>query len=164
MLDYEGVRRLLPQSHPFILIDRVLEFEPKRRIVCLKNVTGNESYFPGHFPSLAIMPGALIGEAVSQATILLFRLSEKSSADGRLFLVGATRTRFLSPVFPGDALVITVELIKLLSSSALVGGRVEVDGQVVVKSTLALAAVSPGDLKRRQRLGPRETPAPEVSR
>jgi len=75
MLDFEGVRRLLPQGYPFIFVDRVLDFEANRRIVCLKNVTGTEPFFPGHFPEVAIMPGALMGEAIAQASILLFRLS-----------------------------------------------------------------------------------------
>lgn len=143
MLDFEGIRRLLPQSHPFIFVDRVLDFEANRRIVCLKNVTGNEYFFPGHFRGVAIMPGALIGEAIAQASILLFRLSEEDHPgnDDRIFVVGTTRTRFIHPVVPGDALIITVDAAKLFTSSALVKGRAEVDKRVVVKSTITLAAV-----------------------
>jgi 3-hydroxyacyl-[acyl-carrier-protein] dehydratase len=165
VLDYEDVRRLLPQSPPFIFIDRVLDFEAKRRILCLKNVTGNESFFSGHFPSVAIMPGALIGEAIAQASILLFRLSEQTAAEGadRVFVVGTTRTRFLSPVFPGDTLYITVEVTKLLSDAALVTGSVEADGRVVVKSTLTLAAVHLADLKRQRLPAPRERAGKGVS-
>jgi 3-hydroxyacyl-[acyl-carrier-protein] dehydratase len=149
VLDFEGVRGLLPQSYPFIFVDRVLDFEAKRRIVCLKNVTGNEPFFAGHFPEIAIMPGALMGEGIAQASILLFRLSEEASpeAGGRIFLVGTTRTRFIQPVFPGDSLRITVNVAKLFSKSAMVKGIVEVDGRTVVKSTVTLAAVRPEELR-----------------
>jgi 3-hydroxyacyl-[acyl-carrier-protein] dehydratase len=149
VLDFEGVKRLLPQSYPFIFIDRVLDFEAKRRIVCLKNVTGNEPFFAGHFPEIAIMPGALMGEGIAQASIILFRLSEETSpeGEGRVFLVGTTRTRFIEPVFPGDSLRITVNVTKLFSKSAMVKGIAEVDGRTVVKSTVVLAAVRPDDLR-----------------
>jgi len=166
VLDFEAVRRLLPQGHPFIFVDRVLEFEAQRRILCLKNVTGTEFYFPGHFPGVAIMPGALIGEAIAQSAILLFRLSETSpdGSDGRVFLVGTTRTRFLKPVFPGDALYITVEVTKLLSSSAMVEAHVEVEGRTVVKSTLALAAVPASALTRSSRWNTQPAVEEEVTR
>jgi 3-hydroxyacyl-[acyl-carrier-protein] dehydratase len=149
VLDFEGVRRLLPQSYPFIFVDRVLDFEAGRRIVCLKNVTGNEPFFAGHFPEIAIMPGALMGEGIAQASILLFRLSEEASppAGGRIFLVGTTRTRFIEPVFPGDSVRITVTVAKLFSKSAMVKGIAEVDGRAVVKSTITLAAVRPEELR-----------------
>lgn len=149
VLDFEGVRRLLPQSYPFVFVDRVLEFEAKRRIVCLKNVTGNEPFFAGHFPEIAIMPGALMGEGIAQASILLFRLSEEAlpTARGRVFLVGTTRTRFIEPVFPGDSVRFTVQVEKLLSSSALVKGVAEVDGRAVVRSTITLAAVRADELR-----------------
>ena len=155
MLDFEGVRRLLPQGHPFIFIDRVLELDPGRRIVCKKNVTGSEPFFPGHFPEVAIMPGALTGEAIAQASILLFRLSEEElplQTKNRIFLVGTTRTRFLQPVYPGDTMIITVEVEKLLSSSALVRGVAAVDGQPAVKSSLTLAALPADALKGGERV------------
>ena len=165
MLDFEDVRRLLPQAHPFIFVDRVLDFEAKKRIVCLKNVTGSESYFPGHFPGIAIMPGALIGEAVAQSAALLFVLSEKyPEENNRLFVVGTTRTRFLKPVFPGDTLTITVEVVKLLSSSAMVKGWVEVNGEKVVTTSLALAAIDAAELKAQKRSLSRTRLQQEVSR
>jgi 3-hydroxyacyl-[acyl-carrier-protein] dehydratase len=99
------------------------------------------------------MPGALMGEGIAQASIILFRLSEEGSreAGGRIFLVGTTRTRFIQPVFPGDSLRITVEVLKLFSKTAMVKGIAEVDGRTVVKSTVTLAAVQPEEL----RAGPR---------
>ncbi|TAH37093.1 MAG: 3-hydroxyacyl-ACP dehydratase FabZ [Planctomycetota bacterium] len=151
ILDFEGVRRLLPQGPPFLFIDRVLELEKGRSIVCKKNVSGAEPYFPGHFPELAVMPGALIGEAIAQAAILLFRLSEEENraAGGRVFVIGTTRTRFLQPVFPGDTLFITVQVDKLFSASAMVSGRAEVDGRVVTRSTLTMSVLPPGALQKK---------------
>jgi 3-hydroxyacyl-[acyl-carrier-protein] dehydratase len=146
LLDYEGVRRLLPQKHPFIFIDRVLELEPRRKIVCLKNVSGGEPYFAGHFPEIAVMPGSLIVEALAQASILLFRMSdqaavEKSDEDERIYLAGTTRSHFLHPVFPGDSLILTVDVTKLLTNAAMVKGKAEVDQRLVTTASLTFAAV-----------------------
>ena len=88
-MNFEEVRATLPQKYPFIFIDRVLELEAGKRIVCLKNVTGNESFFAGHFPDFAVMPGALILEALAQATIILFKRSGN----------GPTVSRFAVPVW-----------------------------------------------------------------
>lgn len=171
--DFEGIRRLLPQGHPFIFVDRVLDFESNRYIVTLKNVTGSEPFFAGHFKQLAVMPGALIGEAIAQSSILLFRLSRSAEDNGRppvdsrghlsiapedendrrIFVVGTTRTRFLQPVFPGDSLTMRVEVEKLLSSSAMVSGWGEVDGRKVVKTTLTLSAIDAGLLEPQQEIG-----------
>jgi 3-hydroxyacyl-[acyl-carrier-protein] dehydratase len=159
VLDFEGVRELLPQSYPFIFIDRVLEFDPHRSIVCLKNVSGNEPFVPGHFRDLAIMPGALMGEAIAQAAILLFRLSEQAATNAvqdRIFVVGTTRTRFLHLVFPGDSLVITVRVLKLLSRSAMVRGQAEVAGRVMVTSTITLAAIPREELRQLRHRSGRE--------
>jgi len=166
MLDFEGIRRLLPQGYPFIFVDRVLEFEANRRIVCLKNVTGSEPFFAGHFPEVAIMPGAIMGEAIAQAAILLFRLSDPVRPDvkGRIFLVGTTRTRFLHPVFPGDTLILTIDAVKVLSSSALVKGQADVAGLTVLKSSITVAAVRPDALTRGRRAAPPEGVAKEASR
>jgi 3-hydroxyacyl-[acyl-carrier-protein] dehydratase len=79
-LNFEEVRRLLPQSHPFLMVDRVLELHPGERIVAQKNISGNETFFEGHFPGMAIMPAALILESLAQATILLVRKSAELAA------------------------------------------------------------------------------------
>jgi 3-hydroxyacyl-[acyl-carrier-protein] dehydratase len=157
LLDYEGVRRLLPQQHPFIFIDRVLELEPQRKIVCLKNVSGGEPYFAGHFPEIAVMPGSLIVEALAQASILLFRMSEEaageSGRDERIYLAGTSRARFLHPVFPGDPLILTVEVEKLLSNAAMVKGKGQVHERLVAMASLTFAAV-PRDTLAAGRMSP----------
>ena len=75
MITFEEIRTLLPQKYPFLFIDKVIEFEERKRILCVKNVSGNEPVFVGHFPDFAIMPGVLIIEAMAQASIILFRKS-----------------------------------------------------------------------------------------
>ncbi|MBT6048598.1 MAG: 3-hydroxyacyl-[acyl-carrier-protein] dehydratase FabZ, partial [Candidatus Scalindua sp.] len=75
MLNFEEVRELVPQKYPFLFIDKVIELQKESRIVCLKNISGNEPFFAGHFPDFAIMPGVLIVEALAQASIILFKKS-----------------------------------------------------------------------------------------
>lgn len=151
VLDYEGVRSLLPQRYPFVFVDRVLRFDPPGHIECLKNVSANEPYFAGHFPEKAIMPGALMMEALAQSSILLFRLAHPEGFDtprgdgaegpGAVFVVGTSRSQFLQPVVPGDALHLHVEVEKLLSDSAIVAGRGEVDGRRVLSARLTFARI-----------------------
>ncbi len=152
MLDSDEVRRLLPQSYPFVFVDRVLEFEPGVRIVCEKDITGDEPFFRGHFREIAVMPGALTGEAMSQSAILLFRLSQEGCDAGRdddhVFVVGSTRTRFLQPIFPGDTLLMEVLFDKLLSASAMVTGIGRVNGRDVIKTSLTLAVVELQEMRR----------------
>ena len=153
MLDFDDVRRLLPQSYPFVFIDRVLDLVPFESIECLKNVSGNEPYFAGHFPEMAIMPGALMMEACAQASILLFRMSGpgeamlQEDATG-VFVVGTSRSQFLKPVVPGDALHIKVDVERMFKKAAIVKVRGEVDGEVVLKASLSFARIERGALQR----------------
>ena len=107
-LDIIDIFKILPHRFPFLLIDRVIEIEPRRRIVALKNVTINEPFFAGHFPSLPIMPGVLIVEAIAQAGGALL-LTEIEDRDNKLIMfTGVERARFRRPVVPGDQLRIEV--------------------------------------------------------
>lgn len=144
-MDFEEVRRLLPQKYPFIFIDRVQEIEPGRRIICLKNVTGNEPYFKGHFPDFAVMPGALILEALGQAAILLFQKSSvEQTGRVRRFVFTTVKGRMLKPVLPGDQMRLEVTMEKMISTGGIVKGEATVEGQVCVRSELTFAAVDEG--------------------
>lgn len=139
LLNFEDVKQILPQKYPFIFIDRVLELEKGKRILCLKNVAGNEPYFEGHFPQYAIMPGALILEALAQAAIILFRKSateENPPGEDPVYLFGAVKGRMLRPVVPGDQLMLEVVVEKMISTGAVVNGTARVDGRVVTKSSM----------------------------
>jgi 3-hydroxyacyl-[acyl-carrier-protein] dehydratase len=129
-MDIKEILEHLPHRYPFLLVDRVLEIEPNKRIVALKNVTINEPFFPGHFPGHPIMPGVMIIEAMAQAAaILTFKSTEK--LDGRLvYFLGIDDARFKSPVVPGDQLILeahherTLRGIGKFTAQARVGDRI----------------------------------------
>jgi 3-hydroxyacyl-[acyl-carrier-protein] dehydratase len=138
-MDIHKVLKLLPHRYPFLLIDRVLEFEKDRRLVALKNVTFNEPYFTGHFPIRPVMPGVLIVEAMAQATGLLAMESnpETVSPTSIYLFVGIDKARFKRPVEPGDQLRIEVTLnsirrgIGMFSCSASVDGKVAASAEIM---------------------------------
>ena len=106
----EEIKEYLPHRYPFLLIDRVVEFEKDKRIVALKNVTVNEPFFPSHFPHIAVMPGVLIVEAMAQAAAVLSLKSLGHKNDGKwvYYFVGIDGARFKRPVTPGDQLRLEV--------------------------------------------------------
>lgn len=132
------IKEYLPHRYPFLLVDRVLELEPEKRIVALKNVTINEPFFQGHFPHYPVMPGVLIVEAMAQAAALLsFKsLGTKRDDNTVVYLVGVDGARFKRPVVPGDTLILEAE--KLLEKRGLVKYtvRAKVDGQIACEATL----------------------------
>ena len=128
MLTITDILKILPHRYPMLLVDRVLEMEPGKRIVCIKNVTANEPFFVGHFPGYPIMPGVLIVEAMAQAGGLL-ALHGRPKADGDFMLfAGIDRARFRQAVVPGDTLRITVEAMRIRSRTAHMRGEATVDG------------------------------------
>ena len=141
VLNFEEVRSLLKQRFPTLMIDCVVGIEPEKRIQAIKNVTGNEIQFLGHFPDRAVMPGTLIVEALGQAASILFSKMTGAGLGPREFLVLGTinNMRFLVPVVPGDRMEIDVKVLKLLHDMALVEGSVLVDGTVVATGTLGFA-------------------------
>ncbi len=111
MIDINEILSLMPHRYPFLLVDRVLEFEETKRIVAIKNVTINEPFFPGHFPGRPIMPGVLILEAMAQTGgILAFK--SFPGMKGSVFFTGIDGARFRKPVIPGDQLRFVVEVVK----------------------------------------------------
>lgn len=140
IIGFDEVRRLLPQSYPFIMVDVVEELEPGKRIICRKNVTGNEWMFPGHFPEKAIFPGVLLIEGMAQAAILLVRAdSSQSVAEEATYMLASVKTRFLKPVVPGDQLRYVCEVVRLARMGGVVDAEVFVDGEVVAKADLTFA-------------------------
>ena len=140
VMGFDAVCRLLPQAYPFIMVDVVEELQPGKRIVCRKNVTGNEWMFPGHFPTKAIFPGVLLIEGMAQASILLLRTDTSLVvSESATYMLASVKTRFLKPVVPGDQLHYVCEAIKFASMGGVVEAEVFVDGEVVAKATLTFA-------------------------
>jgi len=135
-LDIRRIQELLPHRYPFLLIDRIIEMEPRQRVVGIKNVTVNEPFFQGHFPGNPVMPGVLILEAMGQAAAVLF-LNEEEDMKGRfVYFAGADKVRFRRPVVPGDQLRCEIEVLRVRSKSCKVLARATVDGELAAEATL----------------------------
>jgi len=140
-LDFEAIKRYLPQRFPFIMLDRVIELEPGRRAVGIKNISGNDIFFLGHFPDRAVMPGAAIIEAMAQTAIVLFASAQHEPQEGKkpVYLFGSVKARFLNTVVPGDQLMLTVENTKSLPTGAYVTAEATVDGKKVAEADLVFS-------------------------
>jgi 3-hydroxyacyl-[acyl-carrier-protein] dehydratase len=135
-LDAVGIMEIIPHRYPFLLIDRVVEVERKRRIVALKNVTVNEPFFQGHFPEYPIMPGVLIVEAMAQAGGTLL-LTEVPDRHGKLMVfTGIERAKFRRPVTPGDQLRIEVEVLNWRPRAVRMEGKAYVDGKLACEAVV----------------------------
>jgi 3-hydroxyacyl-[acyl-carrier-protein] dehydratase len=140
-MDIREIARHLPHRYPFLLIDRVLEIDPGKRVVALKNVTYNEPFFPGHFPGDPIMPGVLIVEALAQAGAVLL-LHDMADREGKLvYFTGIDKARFRRTVVPGDQLRLTVEVLKFRATASKLRGIAEVDGVKVAEAEIMSALV-----------------------
>lgn len=139
-MTFEEVKANLKQRFPSIMVNRVLELEPGR-IKTIKNVTGNEIQFLGHFPEFAIMPGTSIVEAIGQSASILFtHTTGKGMNSGELMVLAAINNmRFLAPVLPGHTIVIEVNIVKMTGEAALVEGVARVDDAVVTRGKLSFA-------------------------
>lgn len=140
-MDINEVLAHLPQRFPMMMLDRVKEFEPFKRILAVKNVSANEPYFPGHFPQRPIMPGVLILEAMAQAAgVLVFRSrGEKPNPDSLYYYVGIDRARFKRPVVPGDQLELEVKLERQLRGIGRFSCEARVDGELAAEATILCA-------------------------
>lgn len=138
-LDIIDIFHILPHRFPFLLIDRVIEIQPRQRIVAIKNVTINEPFFAGHFPALPIMPGVLIVEAIAQAGGALLLTEVEDRKDKLIMFTGIERAKFRRPVVPGDQLRIEVELKNWRARASMIAVRME--GMVYVGARRVAEAV-----------------------
>lgn len=137
----DDIKAYLPQRYPFLMVDRVLEIEMGKRIKAYKNVTTNEEFFNGHFPSKPIMPGVMIIEALAQAAgVLGFKSQEKLPRDGYIYyFVGADDVRLKRPVVPGDQLMLEAELVTVRRGIYKFQCRASVDGELACEATILCA-------------------------
>jgi 3-hydroxyacyl-[acyl-carrier-protein] dehydratase len=141
MMTIEEIKEYLPHRYPFLLIDRVVEFEAGVRIVAMKNVTVNEPFFPGHFPHFHVMPGVLIVEAMAQAAAVLSLKGMGQKNDGKwvYYFVGIDGARFKRPVVPGDSLRIEVVQGRVARGMAKYTAVARVEGAVAAEAELLCA-------------------------
>ena len=141
-LDVVRIQQLLPHRYPFLLVDRVTEFEANKRVLGIKNVTINEPFFQGHFPGHPVMPGVLVIEALAQTGGILTQLSHQSAATDKLFyLVKIDNAKFSRMVVPGDRLELNVELKRTIRNMAMYHGIARVDGEQVACAEILCAEV-----------------------
>lgn len=143
--DARWIMQILPHRYPFLLVDRVLEIEPRKRIVAVKNVTINEEFFLGHFPGHPVMPGVLLVEGMAQAGGILLLHDSPGDRDDLIYLAGVDRARFRRPVVPGDQVRYEVEVLALRQSFSKLSCRSLVDGQVAAEAVVSSATVSRGE-------------------
>lgn len=150
MLNSMEIQGIIPHRTPFLMVDRILELQPGVRAVGVKNVSGNEPYFSGHFPGNPIMPGVLIVEALAQVgAVAVLSMPEHQ---GKLALfAGMDKVRFRRPVGPGDQLVLEVELVKLRGNIGKGKGVAKVNGEPVTEVELTFSLqVKPNPPKSRK--------------
>ncbi len=140
-MDIVEIMSILPHRYPILLIDRVLEIEPKQRIVAIKNVSMNEPFFQGHFPDYPIMPGVLQIEAMAQAGGALLLTEIPDRGDQLMVFTGIESARFRRPVTPGDQLLIEVTVVNWRSRAVKMAGKITVNGKVVSDATITCQLV-----------------------
>ncbi len=146
IMDVKEIQKLLPHRYPFLLVDRVTELEPEKRLVGFKNVTANEQFFNGHFPGHPVMPGVLILEALAQAcAILAYRSAAMNPDNWVVYLMAIDGAKFRKPVVPGDRLVLTAEVIRHKSSVWKQRGVATVDNHVVAEAEFLATVVKAGE-------------------
>lgn len=137
MIDIKEIMEILPHTFPFLLVDRIVELEVPERIVGLKNVTFNEPFFQGHFPSEPVMPGVLIVEAMAQtAGVLAYKAMGEEARDKGVYLMALKEAKFRRPVVPGDQLVLELQVVKRRGQIWVFRGKALVEGKVAAEAEI----------------------------
>ena len=142
-VDLQRILKLLPHRYPFLMIDKVKELEPKKRIVAIKNVSNNEPQFQGHFPGRPIMPGVLILEAFAQAAVVMMLATDANAPENQVYYyLGIDNARFKKPVLPGDQLELEVMFDRAMRGIGKFNCIARVAGEVVAEASI-LCTIQP---------------------
>ncbi len=137
-LNANDIKKILPHREPFLFIDKVVELEEGKRAVAVKNITGKEDFFKGHFPGNPIMPGVLIIEAMAQAAVLLAgSVLPKEENKKYIYYLAKSTVRFMKPVLPPAELKLTVTPLKIIGQSGIVNAQASVGNDVVAKGEIS---------------------------
>lgn len=147
MMDILEIKKCLPHRYPLLLVDRILEVEPMKRAVGIKNVSVNEPFFEGHFPDNPVMPGVLILEAMGQVGGIFIMCCPEYQGMGTFF-AGIDEVRFRKPVVPGDQLIITSEMVKYKGLIGKVKSVAKVENEVVAEATFTYALIDKAKEKK----------------
>jgi 3-hydroxyacyl-[acyl-carrier-protein] dehydratase len=139
--DIQAILGLLPHRYPFLLIDRIVEFEPTKRAVAIKNVTINEPFFQGHWPAHPIMPGVLVVEAMAQAGAIIMMAAIEDRDKKLVVFTGIERAKFRRQVTPGDQLRIEVDVLSMKPRIGRIEGKAYVDGKLACEAILTCQVV-----------------------
>ena len=140
--DLEWIKGIIPHRYPILLVDRVLEIEPDKRIVAIKNVTADEEIFNGHFPGHAVLPGVFLIEGMAQAGGILLMHDDPQRRDKLLYFMSLDRARFRRPVVPGDQVRYEVDIVRRRANHCKLSGKAIVDGQVVAEAICTSAMIA----------------------
>lgn len=135
-LDVREIQKIIPHRFPFLMIDKVIELVPNEKLVAIKNVSINESYFVGHFPEEKVMPGVLIIEAMAQAGCIYFYYSKNMQGKDLIYYLAKVTSKFIAPVVPGDQLRIEVTSIKLLPKAGFLRTKAFVRDKLVSEAEI----------------------------
>jgi 3-hydroxyacyl-[acyl-carrier-protein] dehydratase len=136
----EKIKSILPHREPFLFIDEVIEIDGTEKVVAVKNIKDNESFFEGHFPGKPIMPGVLIIEAMAQTSIILYSICKPEIAKTHPnYYLGKVKAEFLSPVVPGDKLIVEINSVKVLDYAGITDAIAKVNDKIVAKANLVFS-------------------------